>query len=501
MPSEGKDTAASVRALVVFAAAAVAARLLTLGQPIVNIDEQLYLLIGDRILGGALPYVDIWDRKPPFLFAIYAGIRLLGGDGIAQAALAALAFVIAGAFLVYRLALRLSGPNGALVAGVAYCWWSALTGGVLGQAGVFFNVFMALAALLLVRMIERGKGARSILVPAVAAIFLSGLAVQTKQSAVFEAAFFGLVVAAIAWRTRPPAAAIGITAIAALAALAPSLTAVAIWQGAGQLDALIFATVTSATLRAPMEPGDYIWHLGASAVMIAPLLAFAASGLRRGPPDPAAAQPERRAVRLLLAGWLAVSLLALLAYDRTFYDHYLLPVLVPACVCAAPAFDRWRDYRLPLAATAVALIVAVFALQWNERAGTGGWRTIAALDAATSGQRNCPFSYGGPSAAYLLNDWCLPTRYAFAGHLVFAAEAPAIGTDAVAEVTRILATRPDRIILRARPNPKGNTQTRAVVIARLQRDYLLAAQIDPDGLLVYRLKPGLVPLPNRVPRS
>lgn len=487
----------SLRAVALFALSAIIARALVLGQPIVNIDEQFYLLVGDRILDGALPYVDIWDRKPPFLFAIYAAIRLMGGDGIWQSALVATAFVVIGAFLIFRLALRMSGPTGAAIAGLAYTWWTALTGGLLGQAGVFLNVFMALAALLLVRLIGRRRSEAALLPAGLTAMLLVGVTVQTKQSAVFEAGLFGIVFVILVWRARPPAAALRIAALGALAALTPSLAAVAIWHQAGELDPLLFATATSATLREPMLAPDYIWHVASSLLMILPLFGFAIMGLRlleSGEPA------TRDSIRLFLAAWMAVSLVALLAYDRTFYDHYLLPTLVPLCICAAPAFDRWRAYRLPLALTAAALASAVFALQWDERARTGGWRTIAALDAATRGQRNCPFSYGGPSVAYLLNGWCLPTAYAFAGHLVFAAEGPAIGVDPVAEVTRILDTRPDRIILRATPAAKGNRATRNVVLRRVRQHYQLGARIEPDGLLVYRLKPEFTPLPNRASR-
>lgn len=478
------------------AVAAIAARVLYLGQPILNIDEQFYLLVGDRMLTGAWPYVDIWDRKPPVLFAIHAAIRLLGGDGIWQAQIAAIVCVIATGVLVNRLALRLTAPTGALAAGVAYGWWTALAGGAINQAGAFFNLPMAAAALLLVQLIERGPGGGSLLPRALGAMLLAGLAVQIKQSAVFEAAFFGLTVAVLAWRALPPLAALRAIALAATAALLPSLVIVAIWSAAGHLDALVFATVTSATLRTPMEGMDYAWHLGTSLLMVLPLCGFAAWSIRHGARDTATAPGN--AVRIFLIAWLAVALLSLGAYDRTFYDHYLLGLLVPASILAAPAFGAWRCHRAALAVTALALVGAVAALQWAERGKTGGWKTIAALDAVTRGQRNCPFSYGGPAVAYAINRWCTPTRYAFAGHLVFAAEAPAIGADSVAEVRRILATRPDRVVIHAKPLPKGNLATRALVVGRLARDYTLLARIEPDGLLVYGLRAGLVPLPNAV---
>ncbi|MDB5738237.1 MAG: hypothetical protein JWO65_1905, partial [Sphingomonas bacterium] len=43
---------------------AILARWPVFGNPVVQIDEEFYLLVGDRLLHGAIPYVDIWDRKP-----------------------------------------------------------------------------------------------------------------------------------------------------------------------------------------------------------------------------------------------------------------------------------------------------------------------------------------------------------------------------------------------------------------------------------------------------
>ncbi|MBL7439409.1 hypothetical protein INQ32_27005, partial [Escherichia coli] len=43
---------------------AVVARAAQFGNPVIQVDDEFYLLTGDRMLHGALPYVDIWDRKP-----------------------------------------------------------------------------------------------------------------------------------------------------------------------------------------------------------------------------------------------------------------------------------------------------------------------------------------------------------------------------------------------------------------------------------------------------
>ena len=51
-----------------------------LGYPLIHIDEQFYLLVGDGMLSGSLPYVDVWDRSPIGLFVIYALAALGAGE-------------------------------------------------------------------------------------------------------------------------------------------------------------------------------------------------------------------------------------------------------------------------------------------------------------------------------------------------------------------------------------------------------------------------------------
>ena len=484
--------------LAAFLVSALAARALFLGQPLLNVDDQFYLLVGDRVLQGALPYVDIWDRKPPLLFAIYAGIRLLGGDGVVQYQVVAIAFVVATAFVTYRLALRLTGETGALLAGLTYTWWTALCGGATGQSPVFYNLLMAGAALLIVQMLERAEDQRPLLGSALLAMLLAGLAVQIKQTAVIEAAFFGITVLAIFLRAYPRPVAVAAAVLCALVALLPSMAVVLAWFTADHLDALLFATVTSPRLREPMVGEDFFWRLATSALEAFPLYAFAVVGWLRS----SSVGPDVRArtnIRLFLGAWFAVSVLSLATYGFYIFDHYLLPTLAPACVCAAPALDRWRRYRIAGGATIVALVIANFSLQWADRSNSGGWRTVEALRVATAGQRNCPFVFDGPAAALVFNRWCLVTPYAFLGHLAYARERDAIGLAPLAEVTRILDTHPDRIILRARAVANPNLETRNLVLQRVAQDYTLIATIEPDGLLVYALRPGITALPNALP--
>ena len=99
-------------------ATALLIRLPHFGDPAYMIDEQFYLLVGDRMLHGALPYVDIWDRKPIGLFLIYAAIRMLGGEGFWHIIVASF-FAAATAFVIYRIGRPIAGHLGALDLGLA----------------------------------------------------------------------------------------------------------------------------------------------------------------------------------------------------------------------------------------------------------------------------------------------------------------------------------------------------------------------------------------------
>ena len=72
------------------------------GNPAIHVDEEYYLLVGDRMLHGVLPYIGIWDRKPVGLFLIFAAIRLIPGDGILTYQLVATLFAAATAWMIAR---------------------------------------------------------------------------------------------------------------------------------------------------------------------------------------------------------------------------------------------------------------------------------------------------------------------------------------------------------------------------------------------------------------
>ena len=127
---------------------ALAMRLQFLGNPLLDSDEGFYLLVGERMLHGALPFVDIWDRKPVGLFLLFAALRRLGGDGVLAYQLAGTLVVAATAFLVARLSRQFAPRGAAMLAGMIYLAWMVLGSAAGGQAELFLALPVSAAGLI-----------------------------------------------------------------------------------------------------------------------------------------------------------------------------------------------------------------------------------------------------------------------------------------------------------------------------------------------------------------
>jgi len=436
------------------------------GNPVIHVDEQYYLLVGDRMLHGAVPYIDIWDRKPLGLFAIYAAIRLLGGDGVLQYQLVATGFAIATAWIVWRAALRTGASRlGALAAAIAYLVWLPLLGGRGGQSPVFYNLFVAAAALIALHLPERARArAKGAIVGwGAVACLLGGLAIQTKYTPAIEGAFIGCVhlwylrKAGGNWLTLAGAALLWMAA-----GLAPTLAVAGFyWQlGHQAFDAFWFANVTSIFLRAGYPIDQLAMRLLGIAASLSPLILSAAFAWRWR------SRTDTRDEALIGFGWLAAATGGFLLIG-TFFDHYALPLIAPLAVVAARALGR--SSRLLIAALALGLLLNLVERGIKRDDGPGA-RMVAQVvrDNAYGG---CPYVFIGDTITYELAGTCLPTRYAFPNLLSYTTEQGATGIDEATEVRRILANRPPIIIGSSRRLEIWNRGSIAALKAALARDY------------------------------
>jgi 4-amino-4-deoxy-L-arabinose transferase-like glycosyltransferase len=431
--------AAAVLALVV-----LATRGIWFGDPVAEFDEQLYSLVGWRMTEGDLPYVDLWDRKPFGLFAIFAAAHwLFGPEPIAYQAVATL-FAFAGAILVYALSRELVDRATATVAGALYAMLMALYGSQSGQSEIFFMPLM-LAMLWLVHDWRRPDAARR----ALWAMALGGLALQIKYTVLPQCLFLGTFALYARWRSgATPAGLLKLSALFALLGLLPTIAVALLYAAIGQFDAFWFANFVSFFDRAPSEAGRLHPKLLVGAIPLAiPALAGLYAAFRLNP-------PRDWRTYSLYAGW-ALSVAASIVLPATTYLYYLAAFAPAAVLLALPLLDRTSRARwipaLMLAGGALWLLDLPDRYVHSLSERRTEQRLSDALAAHVGAERDCLYVFDGPAALYRTTGSCLPTKYIYPDHLNNALERGSLGVSQPAEIRRILAAHPGAIVTANKP--------------------------------------------------
>lgn len=458
-------------AFAVLLLAALALRASTFGDPNVGGDETFYQAVGIAMHHGAVPYVDVWDRKPWGLFFLYYLITGISSAPIGYQ-LAATLFAAATAWVIGRIALLWTNRQGAVLAGLAYLIFLTPFQGYGGQSPVFYNLFMALAVLL---ALHATPTLRKGLVPASshAAMLLAGIAITIKTTAFFEAAFVGLwcsgVLLRSPWSKHPPGRTI---AIWALTGAAPVLLIAAAYALAGHWTIYWNAMVTSNFAKPTSWPSAAI-RFAIMFSRLAPLSVVAALALPEIPDD------KRRFMLLwLLAAFASV------ASASHFFMHYALSFLVPLSVAGAAFLDRkWLG---PLALVAISWFalndsrVLDFAHARRSRAAFA--ELTSAIRAHDDG--GPLFVFDGPHQLYTMTGKPFPTPLVFAPHLSDLKEKDVSTLSTLGEVKRVLAMRPSTIV--APPQPREgppNLETDSLVRAYFHAHCKRVARVSaPDWL-------------------
>ncbi|GAM00894.1 DUF2029 domain-containing protein [Sphingomonas parapaucimobilis] len=453
----------SFRRLLILLAVAVLARALTFGNPVVHVDEEFYFFTGHAMGHGAWPFVDVWDRKPIGLFLLYAVPAALGFPaGIWAYQAMALASVVATAWLIARMAERLGCGAGAAAAGIAYVLWLDLLGGQGGQAPVFYNLLMMGAAWAILESDRRGVRSLGLV-----AMALVGIVLQIKYSAVFEGVVFGLWLLASEWRRRRSPAALVLYGTSLVAvSLAPTALAAGVYAAIGQWDAFLYANFLSIFHRNPDPIGELAGNLGQMVLILSPIVTLAVLGLKR---------TERDSERTFLAVWLGAGVVGVLLF-RPWFDHYGLPILLPACTAAAAMLGRedWRRRHTPALLLTVALAGQIVLLSLRHERGDAA--EFAALSQAVGKGPGCLYVYSGSTMLYVATQRCTLSHWIVPAHLSRAREAGATGVDQDAEITRILSQHPAVVVMRP-PYNGERPEAHARVLAAMARGYRLAAQL------------------------
>ena len=436
----------------------------TFGDPNLHVDETFYFLVGQEMHHGAIPYVDIWDRKPIGLFLIYYAIAAVSTSVVAYQ-LAAWLFASTTAMVIAQIARRWAGTQGGLLAGASYLFMLGPQEGYGGQSPVFYNLLIAGAALLVLDArptLSRGQpGWRTFL-----AMALAGLALTVKQTAVFEAVFFGVMIAWLQLRSGTQAlrSAAVVLACATLGAL-PTVASGVIYYWIGHWPEFWQAMVTSNLAKAKAPLLVMVFDGLRMCLRIYPYVGLSWVGLwitDRG------AIP--RGDRAFLGFWIFAAMAGVLSVPN-FYSHYALPLLVPLAITSSVILGR-RDVGAFLVT-----FLAAFTLVLNnpldraERRRSMESMERMALAIRKHDAAGGLFVFDAPPLLYALSHTRPPTPLAFPHHLNHWIERDVSQFNTLQEVQRVLNNRPGAVAMGVFPkNIPANGEARSIVKAYVQNN-------------------------------
>jgi hypothetical protein len=349
---------------VLFAAASLLTRMLTLFFPFFSIDEAAHIT-GSRMIEHGILYVDFVDNKPPLLYVYYLVCRWIAGDGMAAVHVVTLALVVPLTALL--AALHFDDARERAAAGLLLVGSTALftPGDMLASNCEILMLLPASAAFLLLRRSSPGRFF-------LAGVFL-GLAALFKQVAgVWTLSVAALVVVLAFKKQVTPWRAAVLLACSAAGFLAPLAATGFVFYSLGAHGELLYWTVVhnGGYASTPMAPGEAAFRFARYflpfLLVESPLVLLYVRGRSSFAPP----------VRALLESALLLSLVPAFIGFR-FYPHYFIQMLLPLSLLAAPrlaglvekgarAARLFGVYAATLFAVVTALSLAAFASGWSK---------------------------------------------------------------------------------------------------------------------------------------
>jgi 4-amino-4-deoxy-L-arabinose transferase-like glycosyltransferase len=359
-------------------------------------DQGMYANIAQAIRAGGLPFIDMWDIKPPAIYYIYAaGISLFGATpmGLRAIDLAATPFTL---FALYHLTTAFAGQRAWRWAMLLFpVFYFTETFASLTQSDSLVTLPMTWAALCALRAVQSQPGARRALLWTFLCGVLCALVMWFKH---YYAIFAAALALAHLWsrlrdkevsaehtatRTEKIASSL-LKEVAAFAAGGlligvPSLVffsssgvlgeMLTIAQGTAEYNAQAFASLDAFWGQMRNYVEFRWWHWG-PLLILAVSYWLVAGGFRRPAASSQqfsdnrqlAAQSNLHFPTILLWLWLIAGIVFVVIQAKGFDTHWI-PLLPPLVMLASAALDGWLvwlsriDRRLMVAGGAAAVIL------------------------------------------------------------------------------------------------------------------------------------------------
>jgi hypothetical protein len=424
-------------------------------------DETDFLVIAKVMQHGGLPYVDVFDHKPPLLYALY----LPSTWQLWPMQLLAIFWVTATAYVLGRTAERLSPGSG--VAAMFLCALVSACNTLSVNAELLLNLPAALALYFLVAQNDFACG------------FFAGVASLIKHQAGI------LLVAPLMTMTRPRKLPLVLSGF-----VLPWLGAAAVYHA--HLGAFWEWNITR-NLHYGSQGGGWVWRFvagtfgyGLGAAPLAWWLAL--RNLRQ----------HRGLAALLLATVIPVSL------GGRFYNHYYLQFVPPlALLAAAPLAPLWRTRRAVVLALLLAPVAVTQIVHIARNGDYPSQEPHARAAADWLRQHSSPHDrivvYGHFSPIYQMAERLPGSRYIHTSALYGNYDATQLPANFVAQVSRrdedalvadLRTNSPEWFVDTSTADIKGWSKLPLSLAPALQRtvDERYEPVASPGGAAVYRLR-------------
>lgn len=158
-------------------------------------DESTFILMAQSWLDGYLPYTQLWDLKPPMVFAFFAGVIGLFGKTFIAIRMAGVFLVAGTAISTYFIGKKIGSARVGFWAGMATIYFLSLFGSLQGVMSEHLSMFFFMPGLYLLFRFQSPER-----------IFLSGilfgLALMTKLNLAYPVLFVGILLVLSSFRNR-----------------------------------------------------------------------------------------------------------------------------------------------------------------------------------------------------------------------------------------------------------------------------------------------------------
>lgn len=472
----------SIAALALLMAAAFALRAASFRVSVIDWDESLYLVIAQRWLQGALPYVSVWDQHPLGLPALLLVVTWIGCDGLLAARVAGTLAVAATAAVLYLFGARLlSRPSVGLLAGMMYIIYMNRYQSLPANTELFTNFLVASAAYILWRVAMIAASAGRLGTASVCAAGLNlGLGLQFKYVVLPEAVLLcsGLLLLAFLW-WMPWRQVLFHGLLLIVAGLIPTCVVILYCWSQGILSAFLDANIAAnaAYIRVLPDTDQLLDGLQRGAAPLLPLVFGAAIGLALG--------WRIRRTEPWVAGALAWVVLWLVAAELDvvlplkFWPHYFNTLIAPLCLPAAFAvvsMAQRRGRSSAISAAGLALFLLVPAAYGDaadmirvQRRTLHDVPRLVADRIATSARTGTVYVFNYEPIIYYLADAPPPTRYVLL-------PADITADELAAEVRHVMSLRPSYTVITDSPLFFIPPEVQDIVEGELAKNYVLDSE-------------------------